>query len=487
MGRRARIALVAALVAVPAAAQAAGIRSPIPVAVRARLDVRVLASEASGEWTVTTRSPADESRFMADLTAGNAKTGILYVKGASSWRDSDDALGRVHFIAEQGDYTHGLTWADSARADLVLFGDERRFFTHEIGTAVVEDDEADDFEHRIGARADARMDALRATYWIAGLDTGDERRTNQYAALRFAPAPAFVGVSYLHDAADAGDNHAVAKAEAATYFRGLTAILSYEASGTGSGAAFPSGTWDDFDDGYADAAPANSASFVEVRARRTRVGEDHLFDASYRYGAVGDDYTNDLNTLVPGSVTQRAWVDWAHRRYALDARLSAHRVEQTFAETSVRRGVDVTARARLTDNSEWLVRGGAARDETIDGDEDFGFGHAAYSRELSEFSGGLHAMVDDIGVDAVFSAGAEVRLNWSATGAVTGRWIIVDQAGGSDAFWVRMELRPTRRTWVTLGYGRESRGDDVYFLEDRDAPPSIDTGNAITISVRGDL
>jgi hypothetical protein len=106
---------------------------------------------------------------------------------------------------------------------------------------------------------------------------------------------------------------------------------------------------------------------------------------------------------------------------------------------------------------------------------------------LSEFSGGLHAMVDDIGVDAVFSAGAEVRLNWSATGAVTGRWIIVDQAGGSDAFWVRMELRPTRRTWVTLGYGRESRGDDVYFLEDRDAPPSIDTGNAITISVRGDL
>jgi hypothetical protein len=244
-----RTALVVVLVAAPAVVHAAGIRSPIPVAVRARLDVRVLASEASGEWTVTTRSPADESRFVADLTAGNGRTGILYIKGASTWRDSDDALGRVGFIAGQGDYTHGLTWADSARADLVLFGDERRFFTHEMGTAVVDDDEADDFEHRIGARADAHMKSVRATYWIAGLDTGDERRTNQYAALRFAPAPAYVGLSYLHDAPDAGDNHAVAKAEAATYFRGLTAMLSFEQSGSGRGAAFQSGSWDDLEDG----------------------------------------------------------------------------------------------------------------------------------------------------------------------------------------------------------------------------------------------
>ena len=488
MRRRACMALIVAAAAGAQAANAAGIRSPIPVAVRARLDVRVLATESSGEWNVTTRSPGDESRFMADLTAGNATTGIFYIKGASTWRDADDALGRVEFRADQGDYTHGFTWADSARADLVLFGDERRFFTHEMGTAVVDEDVADNFEHRIGARADASMSAVRATYWIAGLDTGDDRRANQYASLRFAPSPVFAGVSYLHDNPESGDNRAVAKAELATYFRGATGLVSFEESGTGTGLASPSGDWGGFDDGYDDAAPASSATFAELRTRRTRVGEDNLFDASYLYGTVGDDYSNDLSRLVPGSTTHRAWVDWAHRRYALDARLSAERLEQSLLEHSLRRRIDLTARARTLDNAEWLARGGVERDRFESTDEETaGFAHLAYTRELREFLGGVHVLVDDIGADARVAAGAELRLNVSATGAVSGRWIIADESGASDAFWLRLEFRPTRRTWVTAAYGRETRGDDAYFLEDRDAPPSSEAGNAITFTVRGDL
>lgn len=485
-----RIGLACAVFAALCAdnAHAIGVRAPFPVAVRARIDVQLLAGESAGEWTVTSRSPGDESRFMADLTAGNRATGVVYLKGASNWSEADDALGRVQFRAEQGDYLHAFTWADSARAELRLFGDERRFFTGEMGTAVVDDDHAAAFEHRIGGRADAHTRSLRALYWIAALDDGDERRANQYGSIRFSPMPAFVGVGYLHDNPAAGENHSVAKVEAAGYFRHATAIASFEESGTGSGAAFPSGSWTGFDSGhYAAAAPDNAATFVEARTRRTRIGENNLFDASYQYGAVGRDYQNDLSPLIPGSVTNRAWVDWAHRRYALDARLSAGSLVRSSAENSIRRTIDLTARARLVDNSEWLLRGGAAKEELASRDETTGFVHAAYTRELREFMGGIHVLVDDIGEDASASAGAEVRLNWSSTAAVSGRWIVTDRAGGSDALWMRLEFRPTRRAWVTLGYGRESRGDDAYFIEDRDVMPGKDDGNVVTLSVRGDL
>jgi len=295
-------------------------------------------------------------------------------------------------------------------------------------------------------------------------------------------------VGYLHDNPAAGENHSVAKVEAAGYLRRATAIVSFEESGTGNGAAFPSGSWSDFERGhYAAAAPDNAATFAEVRTRRTRIGENNLFDASYQYGAVGGRYENDLSSLIPASVTNRAWVDWAHRRYALDARLEAGSVVRSGAETSTRRSIDLTTRARTLDNAEWLLRGGASREKLDTREETSGFVHAAYTRELREFMGGIHVLVDGIGEDASASAGAEVRLNWTATSAVSGRWIVTDRPGGSDALWMRLEFRPTRRAWVTLGYGREARGDDAYFIEDRDAMPAAGTGNVVTLSVRGDL
>jgi hypothetical protein len=475
------------MVLTAAEARASGVRSPFPVAVRARIDVQLLAYEQTGEWTVTSRSPGDESRFMADMTAGNTAWGVLYLKGASSWKDADDALGRVQFRLDQGDYLHTFTWADSAHAGLRFFGDERRFFTGELGTPMVDDDHAAVFEHRIGARADAGTRALRAMYWIASLDNGDERRANQYGSLRYAPRPAFLSASYVHDNPDAGENHAIAKAEAAGYFKHTTAILSFEESGSGSGAARPSGSWSDFDNGYYHAMPDNAATFFELRTHRTRIGENNIFDASYQYSAVGDQYSNDLSPLVPGSETNRAWVDWAHRRYALDARLAAERVERRTFDDRTLRDIVLTARAQTIDNAQWLLRAGALRDDLPTGRESSGFVHAAYTRELREFMGGIHVLVDRLGQDASASAGAELRLNWSSTAAVSGRWIVTDRPGGSDALWMRLEFRPTRRAWLTLGYGRQSRGDDVYFIEDRDVMPANNSGNVVTLQVRGDL
>jgi hypothetical protein len=477
-------ALAALMVLTMGEARASGVRSPFPVAVRARIDVQILANETSGEWAVTSRSPSDPSRFMADLTAGNAKTGVLYLKGASSWHDADDALGRVQFNLEQGEYFHDFTWADSAKAALRFFGDERRFFTGELGTPLIDDDHASVFEHRLGAHIDAHMKSMRAIYWASGLDNGDERRLNQYGSLRFAPSFGFIALGHTHNDPETGNGWAIAKQK----LRHIS--VTPPPSRHSSRAELLRGRsayWSDFDNGYYEAMPNNAATFVELRTRRTRIGEDNLFDASYQYGAVGDEYTNDLSPLVPGTVTNRAWVDWAHRRYALDARLAAARVVRSTFDESTRRGIDLTTRARLLNNSELLLRAGARREELVTGKESSGFVHGAYSRELREFMGGIHLLVDDIGEDTNVAAGAEIRLNVNATSAISGRWIVSDHAGGSDALWMRLEFRPTRRAWVTLGYGRENRGDDAYFIEDRDAMPATDSGNVVTLSVRGDL
>jgi hypothetical protein len=99
------IACAAALALRAQAAYPAGVRAPFPVAVRARIDVELLAAEEAGEWNVTSRSPGDESRFMLDLTAGNDAYGVAYLKGASSWHDADDAPDAFS-SADQGDYLH---------------------------------------------------------------------------------------------------------------------------------------------------------------------------------------------------------------------------------------------------------------------------------------------------------------------------------------------------------------------------------------------
>jgi hypothetical protein len=81
----------------------------------------------------------------------------------------------------------------------------------------------------------------------------------------------------------------------------------------------------------------------------------------------------------------------------------------------------------------------------------------------------------------------EARVNWSATSAIFMRWMVGDGVGGSEAVYLRLEFRPARRAWVTISYGRDDRGDDVYFLEDRDRLPSSRVGDVIAFTVRGDL
>lgn len=485
------VALVAlaSLASLVGRVDAIGVRSPVPVAVRARLDIRVVSDEASlPPGDILSRSPADLSRFMADATVGNSAMGRAYIKGAASWSETDDALGRVAFRVEQGEYHYA--WRDAPRVGVELraFGDERRFFTGELGTALVEDDEAERFEHRIGARIDGARRAAGVSYLAAGLDDGVAVRVLQMGTARVAGRHAFASFSYLHNAPERGDDHAIAKAEAAAHVSRATAVLSYEQAGFGSGAFLPSGSWESWEAGYDGAAPDNSATFAELRASRIAIGSGGWIAAAARYSLVGAEYVDDLSARRPGTETREAWLDWSHRRYAVDTRLEFRDESRFRTLDASRRSLAATTRAFLRDNYDALIRGGLLRSETTFVSRDAeGFVHVGFGRSLQRFSGRVHAMVDHIGTESVASAGAEARVNWSATGALYARWIVRDAAPRTQSVYARLEFRPTRRTWFTIGYGRDAVGDGPYFLEDSDLPPTPDSDDVFTLIVRGDL
>ena len=468
-------------------AQAIGVRSPVPVAVRARLDIQVVADEtAVPAWNLASRSPADSSRFMVDATVGGSRSGRFYLKGVASWNQTDDALGRVAFRLAQGDYHYA--WRDTSRTgiELCAFGDERRFFTGELGTPIVDDDRVERFTQRLGIRVDGARRDLGAMYIAAALDEGPLSRVLQLGGARFASRHAFASVSYLHNAPEQGDDHAIAKAEAAAYLRWATAVVSYEQSGFGNGMFIPSASWDDFGSGYRAAAPDNSATFAEVRANRVAVGADGWITATLHYDLAGADYVDDLSSRRPGTLDRAAWLDWSHRRYAVDARLALREETRFEFLDATRRALELSAHAFLHDNSGVLVRAGVARDDA-DGGEDAGLVHVGYGRGLQRFSGRVDAMVDRIGVASVASAGVEGRVNWSATSALYLRWIVRDAPPWTQAVYARLEFRPTKRTWFTVGYGRAVVGDDPYFLEEDDWVPAPDSDGVLTITVRGDL
>lgn len=483
MARRSSIAAYACVLvaAMGFAREAAAFR--VPVTSRARLDLRLTADEASAPWSwdAQSRSPLDESRFMVDATVGDTRTGVLYGKGAATWNDADDDAGRVMFTIEQGDYLY--RWD---HAEVRAFGDERRFFTYDLGSALIDDDVVDDYQHRIGVRADGGAESVGGTLLLSSLDDGSDEQLTSYAKVRAAWKPLAASVSYqLHD--DEARDHAIAKGEVAGFWKRATVVASYEQSGFGSGVFLPEGDWDSFGDGYADASPENSATFLEARLARTRIGDAATFAGVYRYGRVGETYTNDLASTPAGTELHRLGLYVSHRQYALDGRVVLFDAERRAAEYE-ERGVAASARAFLKDNSEMNLRG-AVLDRTRDdgADRTTGWGHAIYRRSLQRFMGGVEALVDEIGADAVTRVGVETRINWSATSALYLRWIASGAVERSDAVYARLEFRPTARTWVTFAYGRAVVGDGPYFLEDDDALPTVHTEDVFTIVVRGDF
>jgi len=483
---RAALTLVLWLTLLPGRADAVGVRSPFPVALRARIDVRLVADEASvPSGNLESRSPADASRAMADARVNHGLAGSFYLKGAASWNDTDDASGRVRARIEQGDWSR--VWAgDDTRAQVVVFGDERRFFTGELTAPVMDDETLAQFQHRVGARIDGAVDVVRATVLAAELDEGDRARTLGFAAAGVATRPVSATASLLHQSPDTGDDHAVVKGEAVASWWKTSALVSYRQSGFGNGVFVPGGDWED--GGYAQASPDNSATTAEVRALRMAVGKSAWFDAAWQYSVTGSAFVDDLAPALAGSERHRAWIGASHRRYALDAHLAFHDLVRHDVSSDERRGAELTTRAWLRDNSELVLRGGVSRLRSAGISDTERFLHASYGRSLSRFSGYVHARVDHAGERTFGSAGTEARVNWNATSALVVRCVVSDRdPARSQSLHARLEFRPTRRTWVTAGYGRAQVGAGPYLLDDTSSLPSADTNNVFTLSVRGDL
>jgi hypothetical protein len=494
MARPRELALVVTtLVAVVASnAGAVGVRSPIPLSTRARLDLQVVTSDATAPWSwdVQSRSPLDGSRFMVDLTAGDRRTGIGYVKGASTWNDPGDVPGRVDFRVEQGDYLYRLGGAQpyfSARA----FGDERRYFTGELGTQLLDDDTVARFEHRLGVAIDGSHGPFGAGYLVSGLDEGEQSRLLPRASVRVSASGVHAGLAYQSTDAATGDDHAVAQGEVAAYYRRATAIVSYAQSGFGNGMFFPSGSFDGsaFHGGhYLAAAPENSATFGEARLRRVALTSSAQIDAVYRYQGVGAAYVNDLATTRRGTVSNSFGLYALHRRYALDGNVVVRDEQRFDAENSSRRTIEAAVRGFFRNNAEARIAAGAERIEYRGQKEsDTGFAQGSYRRELQRFMGGLHVRVDGIGEDVVVRAAVESRIDWNPSSALTLRWIVDDASASHGVAFARLEFRPSPRTWVTLAYGWDDIGDTPYVLDDPTIPTRTDSGRVVTLTVRGDF
>lgn len=477
--------VVFAFAAVPAVASEPWWK--LPISSRARLNLQLTADEATAPWSwdAQSRSPFDQSRFVIDATVGDARVGTLYAKGAATWQDADDAAGKVAFGLEQGDYVY--RWNEGA---VRAFGDERRYFTFDLGSPLLDDDDVERFEHRAGVRADAHTSAFAGTLLFSGLDEGPATRLLSYAKAGIATSPLAASLSYqLQESRDDTPDHAVVKGEAAGFWKRATAVASYEQSGFGSGVFVPEGDWGSLGDGgYGAASPQNGATFLEVRLAPSRLGSAASVSGVYRYARIGEAYTNDLSSLPAGTTLQRIGLYLSHRRYALDGRVVLFDGERFVQPDYQERGVAASARAFLRDNSDVYVRG-AVVDRTRDDNTErtSGVVHASYRRSLQRFMGGIDALVDDIGLDAATRVGVETRINWSATGALYLRWIVSGAVERSDAVYARLEFRPTARAWITLAYGRDTTGDGPYFLEDADALPTLATEDVFTITVRGDF
>ncbi len=488
--RNAALVVVAlAVLAAESPVAAAGGDGPlVPVAARARLDLNLVAAEGTAPWgwDAQSRSPLDMSRFMADLTAGDGGMGVLYLKGAANWDDTDDAQGRIAFTLEQGDYLYRDALGGgvlSAR----LFGDERRYFTGELGTVLMQDDVVQAFEHRLGIRVNATRGSLGADYLASSLDSGLETQVLQRGAVRISSTLAHVGVAYQHTSPEQGEDRAVVQAEAAAYYRRLTGIVSFAQSGPGSGFFYPSGSFDADGNGYVATAPENSATSLEARVRRLAI-DDIRLDAIYQYQATGVAYVNELSTTRPGSESNSAGLYATHRLYAVEGRLFWKDETRFEIEDARVRSLEASARAFLRDNSQLLLRAGVQRREFHGREEsNAGLVQGGYRRELQRFMGGVQAMLAGIGEDIAPRAGVEARLNWSATSALYARWILADESERASAIYARLEFRPTGRTWVTVAYGWGSVGDAPDMLDDRDAIPAADTRDVVTVTVRGDF
>lgn len=489
-----------ALVALAALTLCASMREAYPfdlpldvAALHGRYETVVVVDEESTPFPFNhaSRSPQARTRLMASVASGDDRFGHLYLKGVARWDASDAAA----FEFDQGDYL----WARPGPVShwLRVFANERRYFTHAIGPALITDDRVDAFENHVGVRADGERAALSWSALGTVLDDGgDDRRGMGFAAIRWRGASIQGTFSYLgrETTSDSLSHQGVFKGEVAGFYRRATLVVSYEHSGFGQDAFFRPGgrfDWDGYvGSNFSAVLPSAAAAFGELRVARLPLRDWGAVDFVHRYRTVGRDFVNRLAGATPGEVSNTTGLFLRHRRYALDGRLVYEkRVRSGTFEGSNERLLG-QARALLANGSEVYLRAAVGhRDESGGRRTNDNFVHAALQRSMRRVQAGVHAMIqniDDGDFDRRFAV--EARVNWTASVAIYGRVLASQEAGfGNDAVYCRLEIRPVDHVFATLGFGRGVIGDGPYVVEDPDVGLAGSIESVYTLSVRGDF
>lgn len=515
MPRNLSIIFAAALVLGPAAAESLTTPDVPPLEVGGRVEFGVKADRESFSfpWDYSSRSLGDRSRLMFDLFSNADRHGLgeLYLKGAAVWAAPRGETRDARFVFEQADY-----FLSRARSQLRVFVNERRYFTGEPSSPLLDDDLVARRASRDGAlpRAEPnyglRLDrdfgeSLHAcAIWSALGDAWEDARKFTYLRVGWWGRFYQLSAAYLLDSSepDSLNNHALVKSEASLFYKKLSAVLSYTQSGFSDKTAFfPSGRadWGGFDGGNLRATlPPQGAAFAEFRAAEIPVGKKVEVTAVHRYRTLGSEFVNDLGTLRRDDVTQSSGLYFSARDVALDGRLVYSKSSQTATSSQTMQSnlpagenerLEASVRGFLNNGSELFLR--AALTETREKErattkENFVYG--ALRRTGRKIESGFHVMALDIDQAQWRRRFAlETRMNLTTEIAAYGRVVIDDAENNWDALYLRLELRPTGHVFATLEYGRDFVGDGPFLLEDPDIGRSGGADAVYALTLRGDF
>lgn len=490
---------VALLILFPGGIAAVGLPALDPIQFGGRFTYQVILDENSRPFpsNSATHSAQDRTRVMVDLTALDTKIGSFYIKGAARWTSIDDPTSsQKRFVLEQADYLY-VRMREYLSYSVRAFANERRYFTHDAIAPLLDDDIAGETGANRGLRLDTR---LRETYELAFVQSmlGDDTDTSRmitYLRGLYGGRLLDFSLSYLFDdlGVDATKNHAVIKAEFTSGFRRVFLMLSYLQSGFEDATLFfPNGSWnfDAFEGGnFSDILPSNGAAFAEVRIAPIHLSNAGRVRLVWRYTAMRENFVNDLGISNPPSIGHTAAAYYRASTVDVNARLVYHHSVRSILESETRDWTEGGVWGLLRNGTDFFIRGGIGEiDNSFEIEPQRNFLHLAAHHRLKRMFGGAHIMWKNAGT--LYS---EVRVAWDGKVVLTPNWAVDwrllatrDFDVGQSVF-IRLEYRPNRRLYTTLGVGRNVFGDDTFLLEDPDIDLSRMNAALVHISVRGDF
>ena len=467
---------------------------PETVDLHGRVNAVVVMDDRGGTFDgdVSSRSPLARTRFMSSLDAGTDRFGRLFLKGSARWNDADGD-GTVHFDFEQG--SARWQYRGGAPHHLRAFVNERRYFTRATAPALLDDDVMDDYENHGGVRVDGGYGTRWSWTALGGAvdDGSDDLRGFGYAAVDWRSHYAQGALSYLAREDPGGEHAATLRGEVAGIYHRATLVVAYENTGIDDRAVFApdlSFDWDGYRGGnFAESLPSTGAAFAEARLRGIAVRDRAHLDLFHRYHAVGPGFDATLSGATPGTVSNTTGLYLRHHTLALDGRIVYRKRVRWELDSRSSEAIETQARAFLKNGSEVVVRGVVGhRDEPGDVRTNDNFVHGALRRSMRKLDAGVHVMVKNIDDgDYERRFGVEARMNWSANIALYGRLIAADDEGSDDAVYCRLELRPARHVFATVGWGLAYVGDGPYLIEDDDIGGGGSVESVLTVTVRGDF